>query len=78
LILVSKWKALPSKILALINDLRSFNQWNPFAKQDPTVVVACNESTCGKGAGFVFNRDGMVGGESAKGLAGLKTLAEQS
>jgi uncharacterized protein YndB with AHSA1/START domain len=49
------------RIFALINDLKSFNRWNPFARQDPTMVVVYNESTSGKGAGFVWNSDGRGG-----------------
>lgn len=54
-------QAPPGKIFALINDLKSFNQWNPFAKQDPTMVLAYNASTSGRGAGFTWNSDGRGG-----------------
>ncbi|HLW71885.1 MAG TPA: SRPBCC family protein [Candidatus Binataceae bacterium] len=32
--------APPEKIFPLINDLKSFNEWNPFAKQDPSNAIA--------------------------------------
>jgi hypothetical protein len=32
-------KAPPGQILPLINELKSFNQRNPFARQDPTTAI---------------------------------------
>jgi hypothetical protein len=29
-------RATREKIFGLINDMKSFNQWNPFAKMDPS------------------------------------------
>ena len=33
-------KAPPEKIFALINNLRQFDTWNPFAKQDETIQLS--------------------------------------
>ena len=30
-------KAPPEKMFPLINELKTMNEWNPFAKQDPTI-----------------------------------------
>jgi Polyketide cyclase / dehydrase and lipid transport len=134
------------KIFPLINDLRHFNTWNPFAKADPASAITYSGPLHGVGAaydwagsksgagrmqiassipsskvtanldfvkpfaanniaeftlvprgastavtwamtgrrpfshkciGTIFNMDKMVGGEFAKGLADLKTMAER-
>ena len=38
------------KIFPLIENLTVFNQWNPFAKQDPTIAIAYSGPESGKGA----------------------------
>jgi len=47
-------KASADKIFPLINDLHSFNAWNPFAKQDPDIQVSYDGPQSGKGAGYDF------------------------
>jgi hypothetical protein len=54
-------KASPDKIFPLINDLKSFNEWNPFAKQDPSIAITYNQAQVGKGAGYVWDSDGRSG-----------------
>lgn len=53
--------APPEKIFPLVNDLRSFNQWNPFAKQDPTAQITYNGPPGGKGASHAWNSKGRAG-----------------
>src|SRR3954471_18408073 len=45
-------KAPPDKIYPLINDLRSFNTWNPYDKKDPAIKGTYSESVAGKGAAY--------------------------
>jgi uncharacterized protein YndB with AHSA1/START domain len=53
-------KAPPEKIFALIDDLWSFNQWNPFEKKDPTIKGRYSGPLSGKGAGYAWE-SGQVG-----------------
>jgi hypothetical protein len=53
--------APPEKIFKLINDLRSFNQWNPFARQDPKLEIAYSGPPNGKGAGNGWDSIGRAG-----------------
>jgi hypothetical protein len=53
--------APPEKIFPLINDLKSFNQWNPFAKQDPGIEIAYDGPPSGKGAANSWDSAGRAG-----------------
>ena len=44
--------APPDKVFALINDLRQFNTWNPFAKMEPSVVITYDSVTAGVGGAY--------------------------
>jgi uncharacterized protein YndB with AHSA1/START domain len=44
--------APPEKVFALINDLRQFNTWNPFAKMDPQQVITYDAVTTGVGGAY--------------------------
>jgi uncharacterized protein YndB with AHSA1/START domain len=44
--------APPDKVFALINDLRQFNTWNPFAKIDPKQVITYDTITAGVGGAY--------------------------
>ena len=44
--------AAPETVYPLIANLRTFNVWNPFAKQDPSMVITYNGPDSGKGAGY--------------------------
>ncbi len=44
--------APPDKVFALINDLRQFNTWNPFAKMDPQSVITYDAVTAGVGGAY--------------------------
>ena len=55
-------KAPPEKIFPLINDLRVFNSWNPFAKQDPLIQLTYSGADSGAGA-----QNAWVGKKAGKG-----------
>jgi hypothetical protein len=61
--------APPEKIFPLINDLKRFNEWNPFAKQDPSMVITYNGTESGKGAGYSWNSSGR-GGKGSLAITG--------
>jgi uncharacterized protein YndB with AHSA1/START domain len=44
--------APPEKVFSLINDLRQFNTWNPFAKMDPKQVITYDAVTAGVGGAY--------------------------
>ena len=54
-------QAPPEKIFPLINDLRSFNTWNPFEKKDPNVKGSYSGAASGKGAAYAFDGNRDVG-----------------
>lgn len=54
-------KALPEKIFPLINDLHSFNTWNPYAKKDPNAKGSDSGPASGKGAAHAFEGNKDVG-----------------
>jgi uncharacterized protein YndB with AHSA1/START domain len=42
------------RVFSLIDDLRGFNRWNPFAKQDPELKIQYESVTSGKGAAYTW------------------------
>ena len=44
--------APPDKVFALLNDLRQFNTWNPFAKMEPTVIITYDATSAGVGGAY--------------------------
>ncbi len=50
-------KAPPDKVFALINDMRSFNTWNPFEKKDPALKGSYSGAASGKGAAYAWQSD---------------------
>jgi uncharacterized protein YndB with AHSA1/START domain len=54
-------KAPPETIFPLINDLRRFGAWNPFAKKDPNIKESYSGPTSGKGAVCAFDGNKDVG-----------------
>ena len=44
--------APPERVFPLINDLRRFNEWNPFAKMDPAGVMTYDASSAGVGGAY--------------------------
>ena len=60
--------APPDKVFALINDLRQFNTWNPFAKMDPQQVMTYDAVTVGVGGAYTW--------QGEKSGAGRMQIAE--
>ena len=56
-------KAPPDKIFPLINDLRTYNTWNPYVKKDPAIKLTYSGPAAGAGAKFLFdgNKDAGKG-----------------
>jgi hypothetical protein len=53
--------APPETIFRLINDIKNFNEWNPFAKQDPTIVISYDGPQSGTGAAYSWDSKGKAG-----------------
>jgi hypothetical protein len=53
--------ATPEKIFPLINDLHSFNTWNPYEKKDPNAKGSYSGPASGKGAAYTFDGNKNVG-----------------
>ena len=53
--------ATREKVFALINDMKAFNQWNPFAKMDPSIKTVYRGSVTGPGAAFDWEGTGKAG-----------------
>jgi carbon monoxide dehydrogenase subunit G len=66
-------KAPADKIFPLINDLRTFNSWNPFDKNDPNTKGSYSGPASGKGAGYAFE-----GGKSGSGTIEIVDTAPPS
>jgi hypothetical protein len=54
-------KAAPERIFPLIDNLHSFNTWNPFLKMDPTVKLAYGGPASGAGAAQEWEGNSNVG-----------------
>jgi hypothetical protein len=66
-------KASGDRIFPLINDLHSFNGWNPFVKKDPDSKGTYSGPPSGKGAGYAFE-----GGKSGAGRIEIVDTAPPS
>ena len=53
--------ASPASIFVLINDLRHFNSWNPFALSDPSIKLTYSGPDSGKGAAYNWDGTGRTG-----------------
>ena len=53
--------AAPEKIYPLIDNFKRFNEWNPFAKQDPTIKFVYSGPEDGVGAANSWTSDGKAG-----------------
>jgi uncharacterized protein YndB with AHSA1/START domain len=49
--------APPDKVFALINDLRQFNAWNPWAKMEPNSAITYDAITAGVGGAYSWQGD---------------------
>jgi hypothetical protein len=47
-------RASADRIFPLINDLRTFNTWNPFDRKDPNIKGTYSGPESGKGAAYAF------------------------
>jgi hypothetical protein len=54
-------KASPDAIFPLIGDLRRFNEWNPFAKADPSIKLAYGATSAGPGGSYNWDSTGQAG-----------------
>jgi uncharacterized protein YndB with AHSA1/START domain len=56
--------APPDKVFALINDMRQFNTWNPYAnpKRDPQAVITYDAITAGVGGAYSWQGDKLAAG----------------
>ena len=54
-------KAPPEKIFPLIDNLRSFNSWNPFVKKDPAIRLVYSGADSGEGAAHTWDGTRDVG-----------------
>jgi uncharacterized protein YndB with AHSA1/START domain len=54
-------KAPPEKIFPLIDDLRAFNKWNPFLKNDPATKLSYSGPDRSKGAAHEWEGNSRVG-----------------
>ena len=50
-------QAQPDKVFALVNDMHSFNTWNPFEKKDPALKGSYSGAASGKGAAYAWVSD---------------------
>ena len=50
-------KAPPERLHALINDMRAFNTWNPYARKDPTMKGRYTGPASGKGAAYAWESE---------------------
>lgn len=64
--------APPEKIFPLINNLKQFNEWNPFAKRDATMEIAYSGPESGPGAAYSWDSNGNGG----KGSSSITDVSE--
>ena len=68
--------APPDKIYPLIANMKAFNSWNPFAKQDPQMVLTYEGPEAGVGAANSWESEQMGPGRLAiTGVDELKSIA---
>lgn len=66
--------APPETIFPLINNIKRFNEWNPFAKQDPSMAITYSGPETGPGAAYAWDSRGRGG----KGRLAITDAAEPS
>lgn len=62
--------ATPDVVFSKVNDLRAWEEWGPWSKQDSTLQVTYGEKTVGEGAYYTWKGDEKVSG------AGKVTIVE--
>ena len=63
-----------SKLFPLINDMRSFNTWNPYVRKDPAMKGAYSGPSAGVGSAFDFHGNKDAG----KGRIAISSSTEPS
>jgi len=58
-------QAPPERLHAMINDLRSFNTWNPYERKDPALQGSYGATTVGKGASYGWQSKEIGSGRMA-------------
>jgi hypothetical protein len=56
--------APPERVYPMIADLRQLNEWNPFARQDPSISITYSEPAEGVGSHFSWTSTGQAGAGS--------------
>ena len=54
--------APPEKLFALINDVKAFNTWNPYARKDPTIQLRYDGASSGPGAAYAWDSEKVGAG----------------
>jgi hypothetical protein len=54
-------QAQPDKLFPMINDMKSFNQWNPYVKKDPNMKGVYSGPAAGPGATYKFEGNKEAG-----------------
>ena len=54
-------KASPDAVYPRINDMQRFNEWNPFAKADPSAKIVYGATTAGAGGSYDWDSTGQAG-----------------
>jgi uncharacterized protein YndB with AHSA1/START domain len=49
--------APPDKLFALINDVRAYNTWNPYARKDPAMKLRYEGGASGPGAAYAWESE---------------------
>lgn len=49
--------APPDKLFALINDVKAFNTWNPYALKDPAIKLRYEGAAAGPGAAYAWESE---------------------
>ena len=58
--------APPAALFARVNDLHAFQQWNPYAKKDPTMMQSWEGPPAGPGAVYRWSGNAEIGEGSMK------------
>jgi uncharacterized protein YndB with AHSA1/START domain len=54
--------APPERVFGLINDMKAFNSWNPWARKDPTTQLSYDGPASGVGAAYSWSSEKLGSG----------------
>ena len=54
-------QASPEKLFPMINDMKAFNQWNPYVKKDPNMKGVYSGPAAGPGSTYLFEGNKEAG-----------------